>query len=303
MTAKQKSPFALPPIVLKRQLRDLVERALHEDIGRGDLTVQALELGRQRSRAHIVAKSKGILSGSDAVTATFRALDSKAKLTWRVTDGKVVRKGMIVAEIYATPSALLSGERTALNFLSRLSGVATTTRDLVDKLKGTHTRLLDTRKTTPGWRYLEKQAALTGGAVSHRMGLHDALMIKSNHVVAVGNFEETVRRAVRNSGRRTLICEVRSIREIRAALDHGVPWLLLDHFRGQRLRHAISVIREHDTSQRKTGAQRTIIEVSGNVDKRSIRSIARYGPDFVSSGGITHSAQAIDFSLRWVEGR
>ncbi|GAB4326643.1 MAG: carboxylating nicotinate-nucleotide diphosphorylase [Candidatus Zixiibacteriota bacterium] len=300
MSTNQKSPFTVPRSEYVRQLRDLVARALEEDIGRGDATVKALRLGTMRAPAHVVAKSNGVLAGSEAFAATIRALDKRATLRWRITDGQSVVKGAVVADVTATPAALLSGERTALNFLSRLSGVATTARRLSDKLKGTHTRLLDTRKTTPGWRYLEKHAALIGGAVSHRMGLHDALMIKSNHVVAVGDFEETVRRAAANAGRRLLICEARSLREIRIALSHGVPWLLLDHFRGQRLRHAISVIREHDAAHR---GRHTIIEVSGNIDLRTITAIARYGPDYVSSGGITHSAPAVDFSLRWDEGR
>lgn len=293
-----KSPIAHTQIAstqYKTRLRELVQLALREDIGPGDATVNALALGTRRADAVIVAKSVGILAGLDAVEATFRALDKRAAFRWSVREGARLRPSQRVGTIIATPAALLSGERTALNFLSRLSGVATAARVLADRLKPYKTRLLDTRKTTPGWRLLEKRAAAIGGAVNHRVGLFDALMIKSNHVVAVGDFAETVRRAMKGKGRRTLVCEVRTMNEIGIALEVGVAWLLLDHFRGHRLGKAIMAIRSHDRRHK----TRTIIEVSGNIDARNIARIAAYQPDFVSSGAVTHSPAPVDFSLTW----
>ena len=296
MARQAHKSLRIPKQEYTRRLRELVQRALREDMGTGDATVRALRLSRTRAQAAIVAKSTGVLAGLDAVEATFRALDTRAAFRWMVKEGKRVRRGQRVGVITATPAALLSGERTALNFISRLSGVATSAHALAEKLVSSNTRLLDTRKTTPGWRLLEKKAATIGGAVNHRIGLFDALMIKSNHVIAVGDFAETVRRAVHGKGKRTLVCEVRTMAEIHIALAAGVDWLLLDHFRGQRLRQAITTIRAHD-ARHKT---RTTVEVSGNITVRNIARIAAYGPDFVSSGAITHSPLPVDYSLTWM---
>ncbi|MEW5876209.1 MAG: carboxylating nicotinate-nucleotide diphosphorylase [Candidatus Zixiibacteriota bacterium] len=293
------STFGIPRSEYKRRMAALVRMALSEDIGTGDKTTRALRLGDRREAAFIVAKSDGILAGQEVVTATFRALDPRTVITWSVREGSPLRPGLKVAKIHARATAILTGERTALNFLSRLSGVATTTRKFVDAIGVSNTRLLDTRKTTPGWRLLEKAAARTGGAATHRIGLFDALMIKSNHVAAVGDFRETVSRVMSGRGNRPVICEVRNESEIEDALLEGVPWLLLDHFTPERLQRAIRMIRSWD--QRRRQKRKTVIEVSGNVTLRNIRTLARCGPDYISSGAITHSAPAVDFSLRWNE--
>jgi len=285
-------PFVIPKSAYDRQLRTMVRLALAEDIGPGDLTRQALKLGSRQATAHVLAKSEGVLAGADVFVATIRALDRSARVKWMVRDGSELRPGTRVAEIRARATALLSGERTSLNFLSRLSGVATTTRRFVDAMGATGTRLLDTRKTTPGWRFLEKRATMLGGAATHRIGLYDALMIKSNHVVAVGGFSEAVKLAVKGAGRRTLICEVQTEGEIRIALECGVQWLLLDHFTPARLQRTVRVIRQWD-GERPSG-KRTVIEVSGNVTLKNIRALARCGADYISSGAITHSAPAVE---------
>lgn len=292
-------PFVMPERLYRKQLVELIKTALAEDIGGGDRTTDALELPRLRASPHLVAKSAGVLAGADAFTQTFRILDRGARVTWTVREGKTFRPGARVATVHATPAALLTGERTAINFVAHLSGVATATRHTVGKIGSSQARLLDTRKTTPGMRFLEKRAALLGGAVNHRFGLFDALMIKSNHVDAVGDFAETVRRAMARRKSRRLICEVRTMDEIRVALSLGVRWLLLDHFTLPRLRKAVTWIRAFEKENRLRGASRVIVEVSGNVTARSAAGIARCGVDYISSGAITHSAPACDFSLRW----
>lgn len=293
--------FPIPQTEYTRRLKTLIRLALEEDLGSGDRTTVALGLGNALGQAELIARSAGVLAGADAFTATIRALDPRARLTWHVREGAAFRRNQKVAVIRARSSSLLSGERTALNFLSRLSGVATLTRTYARAIDGHATRLLDTRKTTPGWRLLEKRAAMLGGAVTHRVGLFDALMIKSNHVAAVGEFRETVRRALRGAGRRTLICEVRSMREVQIALADGVGWLLLDHFTPSRLRHAVKFIRAWDADRAvETRRKPTVIEVSGNVTLRTIGALARCGPDFISVGAITHSAPAADFSMRMI---
>ena len=292
-------PFEMPGQLYRRQLATLVKMALAEDIGAGDRTTDALGLPRKRASSHLVAKSPGVLAGADAFAQTFRALDRGARVEWAVREGKSFRPGVKVATVHATPAALLSGERTAINFIAHLSGIATATRRTIDKMGSSRTRLLDTRKTTPGWRFLEKRAALLGGAVNHRFGLFDALMIKSNHVDAVGDFAETLGRAMAGRKSRRLICEVRTMAEVRVALSLGARWLLLDHFNGSRLRNAVEAIRNFERESGLRGNSRVVVEVSGNVTERTAPAIARCGVDYISSGGITHSAPACDFSLRW----
>lgn len=298
-------PFEMPTAVYKRQLASLVKIALAEDIGAGDRTTDALGLPRRKASSHLVAKSPGVLAGADAFTQTFRTLDRGAHVTWVVSEGKTFKPGAAVATVHATPAALLSGERTAINFVAHLSGIATATRHVADKMGSGRTRLLDTRKTTPGMRFLEKKAALLGGAVNHRFGLFDALMVKSNHADAVGDFAETVRRAVAGRKARRLICEVRTMDDIRTALALGARWVLLDHFTLPRLRSAVAFVRQFERDHRLRGDARIIVEVSGNVTARTAPAIARCGADYISAGAITHSAPACDFSLRWnrYEGR
>jgi nicotinate-nucleotide pyrophosphorylase (carboxylating) len=283
----------------RRQLATLVNMALAEDVGSGDRTTRALDLTQRRTSSHLIAKSPGVLAGADAFALTFRALDRGARVEWAIREGKTFRPGVKVGIVRATPAALLSGERTAINFVAHLSGIATATRRLTDRMGSSRARLLDTRKTTPGWRFLEKRAALLGGAVNHRFGLFDALMIKSNHADAVGDFSEAVRRAAAGRKTRRLICEVRTMEEVQIALSLGVRWLLLDHFTFPRLHGAVNEIRRFERENGLRGDSRVVVEVSGNVTARAVSAIARCGVDYISSGAITHSAPACDFSLRW----
>jgi nicotinate-nucleotide pyrophosphorylase (carboxylating) len=292
-------PFTEPRGLYRRQLEAVIRSALAEDIGPGDRTTDSLHLSRRRARARVVAKSSGILAGADAFELTIRMLDRRAQIRWSIAEGQAFRSGQNVAAVRAQAAALLKTERTALNAMARLSGIATATHQAVQLMKNTPTKLLDTRKTTPGLRFLEKRAVAIGGGVNHRFALFDALMIKSNHVVAVGDFAETVRRAQAGRGRKRLICEVRSLQEIRIALALGVRWLLLDHFTLPRLRRAVTEIHNFEREKRLRGERRIVIEVSGNVNRRRIPGIAACGVDYISAGAITHSAPAADFSLRW----
>lgn len=289
-------PFHIPVSAYRRQLLLLVRQALDEDVGRGDLTVEAMNLGRESSEAVLVAKSPGVLAGADAFEATFRHLDRNCRFEWSVEEGACFRSGSMVVQIHGRAAALLTGERTAINFLAHLSGIATATRHLVDLISRGRTRLLDTRKTTPGWRYLEKRATLLGGAMNHRLGLHDALMVKDTHVGAVGDFKEAVQRARKATGKQPLICEVHDPSEVGTAIALGARWLLLDNFSPTVLHRMIAEVRQLEKNAR----IRVVVEASGGVTAKTIAAIARCGPDYISSGSITHSAPAVDFSMKWV---
>jgi nicotinate-nucleotide pyrophosphorylase (carboxylating) len=273
-----------------------VREALREDIGTGDLTCEALDLRGQRGQAHLLAKQSGVLAGADAFAACFRLLDRNAKISWRFRDGAIFKPGEIVATVRAKSAAILSAERSAINFIAHLSGIATATHRLVSKLpRGGRTRLLDTRKTLPGLRMLEKRAARLGGACNHRIGLFDALMIKDNHIAALGDLAGAVAGARRGQGRHRLICEVATMPEIEGALRGGVRWLLLDNFTAIHLQRAVKFIRDFERREE----THVICEASGSIGERNIAAFARTGVDYVSVGRITHSAPAVDFSLQW----
>lgn len=289
-------PFHIPVGAYRRQLLSLVRQALDEDVGPGDLTVEAMHLGRQSGAAVLVAKSPGVLCGSDAFEAVFRQLDRNFECEWRVMEGARCRAGQTIARTRGRASAILTGERTAINFLARLSGIATATRRMADLIPTRRTRLLDTRKTTPGWRYLEKRATVVGGAVNHRLGLYDALMVKDTHVGACGGFRKTAARVMAAAGKRPVICEIHHPSEMGMAIELGARWLLLDNFNPKVLRRLIAAVRRLE----KSAGIRVIIEASGGVSERSIAVIARCGPDYISAGSITHSAPVVDFSMRWV---
>ena len=276
----------------------LIERALAEDIGRGDLTTQAIAVAGQRGKAVVWGKSDGVLFGCGVFAEVFRQLDKSITVRWRVRDGRAYAAGTRLAIIEGDRAALLTGERTALNFLAHLSGVATLTRKFVDKVAGTKARVLDTRKTTPGWRELEKQAVKAGGGVNHRMGLDDAVMIKNNHITACGGIENALKRVLRGpqQPRRKvpIICETRTMHEVRKAAEYGVDWLLLDHFGPARLRRVVAEIRRFEKKNRR----RIILECSGGVNLQNIRARAATGIDYLSVGALTQSAPAADISLQ-----
>ncbi len=288
--------FPIPASEYQKALVRSVRDALHEDIGSGDLTCEALELRGQRGQAQLLAKQVGVLAGADAFSSCFVSLDRNAQVRWYRKEGAGFKSGEIIATVHADSRAILSAERSAINFIAHLSGIATAAHRLVSKLpRRSRTRLLDTRKTLPGLRLLEKRAANLGGACNHRIGLFDALMIKDNHIAAVGDLARAVKTVRRHQGELRLICEVRTMEEIDTALRGGVHWLLLDNFTPRRTQRAVQFIRKFEQEAR----SRIICEASGNIRESNIAAFARTGVDFVSVGRVTHSAPAVDFSLEW----
>jgi nicotinate-nucleotide pyrophosphorylase (carboxylating) len=279
-------------------LQDAVARALAEDVGSGDVTTEATVAAEQRARARITQKAPGVVYGVDVAELTFRMLDPEVQLTRLGPEG-VWRENGPVLEIEGTARALLAGERTALNFLQRLSGVATLTNRCVQAVEGTGARILDTRKTTPGLRLLEKAAVAAGGGTNHRVGLYDAILIKENHAAMAGGVGEAVRKAAAYSPGLLLEVETETLEEVDDALAvwaevraSGVASestgfrILLDNMDPSRLRRAVSLV-----------AGRAELEASGGFTLETIRAVAETGVDFISVGALTHSAAALDLSL------
>jgi nicotinate-nucleotide pyrophosphorylase (carboxylating) len=272
----------------------LIDLALAEDRGAADWTTRWTVPARLRARAEIVAKAAGTIAGVAAATAVFLRLDPRVAAESRVRDGDPVQPGDIVCALAGPARAILTGERVALNFLQRLSGVATLTRRFVDAIAGTDARILDTRKTTPGWRSLEKSAVRAGGGVNHRIGLFDAVLIKDNHIAIAGGVAAAIER-VREQNARGLevTVEVRTADELEAALHAGVDRILLDNMDLEALAAAVGRARKE--------RGRPVLEASGNMTLERVRAVAETGVDFISVGAITHSATALDLSLRVLE--
>jgi nicotinate-nucleotide pyrophosphorylase (carboxylating) len=270
------------------ELIELVRRALAEDVSGGDVTTEATVALDARARGLITQKAPGAIHGLDAAETSFRLLDSGVRFERLVEEGAWREQGGPVLSVEASARALLTGERTALNFLAHLSGVATLAARAAKEVKGTGAKVLDTRKTTPGLRALEKAAVAAGGAHNHRVGLYDAILIKENHVAAAGGIAEAVARARQAAPQLadTLEVEVRDPAEIEQALEAGAPRLLLDNMSVAQLRAAVEQV-----------AGRAQLEASGNVTLQSIRERALTGVDFISMGALTHSAPALDLSL------
>jgi nicotinate-nucleotide pyrophosphorylase (carboxylating) len=266
-------------------LAQTVAIALAEDVGSGDVTTAATVPPDARARGLVTQKAPGVVFGLDAAEQTFRALDPEASLRRLVDEGEWRELGQVL-EIEGRAAALLSAERTALNFLQRLSGVATMAARCVRAIEGTGARILDTRKTTPGLRALEKAAVAAGGATNHRAGLYDAILIKENHATIAGGVAAAVRMAREREPDLPLEVEARDLNEVDEALAAGAPRILLDNMDPDQLRAAVAHV-----------AGRAELEASGGVTLQTLRDVASTGVDFVSVGAITHSAPALDLSL------
>jgi nicotinate-nucleotide pyrophosphorylase (carboxylating) len=266
-------------------VEDLIQRALAEDVGTGDVTTATLVPETARGRAVLTQKAPGVIAGLDVAEAVFRQVDPELRWEPRTPEGEW-RGGGPVAELSGASRSILVGERVALNFLQRLSGVATMTARYVEAVAGTGARILDTRKTTPGLRALEKRAVLTGGGVNHRTGLFDAILVKENHSAMAGGVGEATRRALSASNGLPVEVECATLDEVRAALEAGAPRILLDNMATDELREAVAL----------TG-ERAELEASGGVSLETVRAIAETGVDFISVGALTHSAPALDISL------
>jgi len=276
-----------------KRVEGLIAAALREDMPRGDVTSESLIPAGARSRAVLMAKAPGVLAGIDVARRVFLKMDPKTSFKIRVRDGERFEAGDQLAEIAGRTRVLLGAERTALNFVQRMSGIATATRAYVDAVAGTGARILDTRKTTPGLRDLEKYAVRMGGGTNHRRDLSAMVLIKDNHVASVGGVGEAVARARRKVGRRLLVeAEVTNFRQARAALAAGADWIMLDNMTPEAMRRVVAWV-----------AGRAKIEASGNVSLTNVRKIAELGVDFISVGRLTHSIAAIDLSLEFLKTR
>jgi nicotinate-nucleotide pyrophosphorylase (carboxylating) len=269
----------------------LIDAALAEDVGPGDFTTLWTVPEGRRAEARIVAKSPGVIAGSEVAVEVFRRVDPSLDVTVGAVDGTAVMPGDVAMTVRGSARAILTAERTALNFMQRLSGVATVTRRYVRAVQGTGARVIDTRKTTPGMRALEKAAVVAGGGANHRFGLHDMVMIKDNHIAAAGGITAAVE-AVRRQNDRGLKVEVETttLDEVREALAAGADRIMFDNMSWPLMHEAVELVRGTDP--------RPETEASGGITLETIHAYAETGVDFISIGALTHSAPSLDLSLQ-----
>lgn len=263
----------------------LVRRALNEDIHAGDLTTERIVPAQMRSRAQWIAKQEGIIAGLFVGAAVFRFLDEDVNWMPNVQEGAWVQSGDILVEIESNSRALLTGERTALNFVQRMSGIATATNRYITILKGTKTKILDTRKTVPGLRALDKYAVKAGGGTNHRNGLYDMVLIKENHIAIAGSISNAVTRARLGNTDVKIEVETTALHEVEEAVEAGADIIMLDNMSAEMMKKAVELI-----------DRRAQTEASGNVTIDRLKEIAACGVDFISVGALTHSVTAFDIS-------
>lgn len=276
--------------------RKLMEIALREDIGAGDVTTRACVNPSIRGEANIIAKASGVICGQHVARAIFKAVDSDTVYAPLCEDGDLLEPGRQIAEIAGRFASILTAERTALNFLMRLSGVASITREFVSRVSHTSCSILDTRKTTPGFRELEKYAVRCGGGTNHRSGLYDMILIKDNHIRSSGSLTAALNRCKSYVESVTdmipIEVEVSSMPELEQALDGGADWIMLDNMDISEINTAVRLIREQNRGIK--------VEVSGGVSLETVAALAECGVDYISAGALTHSARALDLSLNVV---
>jgi nicotinate-nucleotide pyrophosphorylase (carboxylating) len=282
----------------------IVKWALSEDVGTGDITTLNTLPANMGARGAILVRGTGVLAGVELARLCFRELDPIVTCEALVPDGTAVTPGMAVVKVFGPAGSILTGERTALNFMQRLSGIATLTRRFVDRVEGTGCRILDTRKTTPGLRYLEKYAVQMGGGQNHRFALWDMYLVKDNHIRAAGGVTAAIDRIMRTRQDVPLEVEVESLDQLREALRPGVDRILVDNRSLEEVRAAVAVVdawcKKNPPDPRVTeqGARRwPEIEVSGRIQLDTVRKYAETGVDYISVGALTHSAPALDLSL------
>ncbi|MGB0328869.1 MAG: carboxylating nicotinate-nucleotide diphosphorylase [Akkermansiaceae bacterium] len=273
----------------------LIDLALTEDLGPGDVTSAYFVPEMRRARGLIVSKEGGVIAGVEVAAEVFRRVDEETEVRIMVKDGSYVSSRAYVMEVKGSARSLLTAERVALNFLQRLSGIATQTRIYVEKVEGSGARILDTRKTTPGWRVLEKEAVIAGGGTNHRMGLYDRAMVKDNHLVAEGGLkalQEAIHLLKRDKPEVEVELEADRLDQVKdfLALD-GVEYLLLDNMDLATLREAVAM----------RGDRGPLLEASGGVTLETVGEIAETGVDFISVGALTHSVRSLDLSLEFLE--
>ena len=264
-----------------------INNALKEDVGPGDITTNSIVPNILVAKGKIIAKEAGVVAGLQVAKEVFQQVDQRIKFRPKIKDGTKVRKGKVLAEVAGPARGILTGERVALNFLQRLSGIATLTNLFTTKIKGLRSVVLDTRKTTPGLRVLEKYAVKCGGGTNHRFGLYDAILIKDNHIKLVGGIKKVVQTFRSADLRKPIEIEAKTLAQVKKAIAVGADRILLDNMSLKILRQAVKFCK---TAKIKT-------EASGGVNLATIRAIAKTGVDFISVGALTHSAKALDISL------
>jgi nicotinate-nucleotide pyrophosphorylase (carboxylating) len=266
-------------------IQNLVAQALHEDVGSGDITA-ALIPENIYVKAQIIAQQKAIICGIDFVNAVFKQLDATINIEWQIHDGDRCIAQQVLCTLSGPAHSILTGERTALNFLQTLSSTATLTERFVAELKNTKTQLLDTRKTLPGLRIAQKYAVKCGGGTNHRMGLYDAILIKENHIAACGSIETAVVKAKELYPEKTIEIEVRNLKELAIALETKVNIIMLDNFDLKNIKQAVKI-----------NAGKTKLEISGGINLKNIRKLAKTGVDYISVGALTKTVIPIELSL------
>jgi len=275
-------------IMISPEIDKLIEQALREDISAEDITTNAIISGGEKGEVQLIAKEDSVLAGLSVFYRVFHFLDPEMEIETKAKDGDSLKKGEIVAVLRGDLRALLSGERTALNFLQRMSGIATLTYQWTQELEGTKTRLLDTRKTTPNMRIFEKYAVKVGGGGNHRYNLSDGVLIKDNHIHAAGSVGEAIRHVRRETSFvRRIEVEVETLNMVQEALNERADIIMLDNMGTEEMKTAIKMI-----------GGKAITECSGNITKGRLKELAAIGVDFISCGALTHSSGISDFSLK-----
>ena len=277
---------------IPHSVREIIRIALEEDIGNGDITTSLLIPEDHESRALIIAKGNFVVAGIPFVKEVFAILDEGIRFNVFINDGLKVTKGDMIAEVYGKTRTLLSGERVSLNILQRLSGIATLTNMFVERVSGLGAKIVDTRKTTPGLRFMEKYSVRIGGGSNHRFGLFDGILIKDNHIEAVGSITEALRLAREGHHLAKIEVEVENLNDLKEAVEAGADIVMLDNMSIKDMKEAVKIVR---------GSKRNIIiEASGNITLNNVREIAETGVDLISIGALTHSATAADISMKIV---
>lgn len=273
---------------LSNEIITCIRGALNEDIGAGDVTTDSIVPVEAVMRGQIIAKQTGVVAGLDVASGVYHMLDEQVRFEAQVAEGTLVKDRQVLALVSGRARALLTGERTALNFLGRISGIASLTHQFVEAVAGTRAVILDTRKTAPGLRALDKLAVRRGGGQNHRTGLYDMILIKDNHIDFAGSLPEAVRLARQANSGLEIEVETRTLEDVSSALEQGVERILLDNMSPEMMRQAVEM-----------NAGRAKLEASGNVSLANVRQVAETGVDYISVGALTHSAKVFDVSFKY----
>ena len=286
------------------KIKDIVQLAIKEDIGDGDITSKIFIPDGSKTEGMLIAKEAGVVAGLPVAGYVLSQIDENLILTSNIEDGSRVKKGTIIGSVKGLTLSLLSAERLVLNFLQRLSGIATATNRFAEKIKGYGTQIMDTRKTAPGWRYLEKYAVRVGGGINHRMGLYDQILIKDNHLKTMGSEKENgaISRLIRTAREQIengmlIEIEVEDLCQIKDVVDAGVDIILFDNMEPSKIREAVDIVKEIEKNQDAGTGKAILTEASGNITIENVEEYADAGVDRISVGAITHSARVLDISF------